>query len=130
LKALALAKGTSRRDLGWVRKLHVAPIPEETTSEIGRIIFISRSFGLGCANSRGLLVITSSLWLGWKGCGLRRSTFITSYIIGSLVLCLRIAESLAAQFPPPLPLTTLRLLADLAGEAGTHPDSPGKESWN
>jgi hypothetical protein len=30
----------------------------------------------------------------------------------------------------PLPFTTLRLLADLVGEAGTHRDTPGKESWN
>jgi hypothetical protein len=36
-----------------------APSPEEITSELGRIIFISRSFGLGCANSRGPLVFTS-----------------------------------------------------------------------
>ena len=53
-----------------------APIPEEITSALGRIIFISRSFGLGCANSRGPLVFTSSLRLGWKGCGLRRSTWL------------------------------------------------------
>ena len=37
--------------------------------------------------------------------------------------------SFAFLVPPP-PFTTLRLLADLAGEAGTHRDSPGKESWN
>lgn len=31
---------------------------------------------------------------------------------------------------PHLTLTALTLLAELAGEAGTHRDAPGKESWN
>ena len=31
---------------------------------------------------------------------------------------------------PHIPFTTLTLLADLAGEAETHRDSPGKENWN
>jgi hypothetical protein len=45
-KALARANGTSRRAIGgWVRKLRAvedqsAPIPEEITSELGRIIYI------------------------------------------------------------------------------------------
>jgi hypothetical protein len=38
-----------------------APIPEEITSELGKSIFISRSFGLGCANSREPLVFLLSL---------------------------------------------------------------------
>ena len=52
-KALAWANGTSRVPVGgWVRKLRAvedqsAPIPEEITSELGRIIYI-----VGYAHSR------------------------------------------------------------------------------
>ena len=47
-EGLARANGTSRRAIGgWVRKLRAvedqsAPIPEEITSELGRIIYIVR----------------------------------------------------------------------------------------
>ncbi len=78
----------------------ISPHPWRKTSELGRIIFISCSFGLGCANSRDPLVFTFSLRLGWKGCGLRPLAVFSVSIIGSLVPGLRIAEAWFRSSPP------------------------------
>ena len=68
-------RGLRRPSLDARRGRSISPIPGYATSEPGRIICINCSFDLGCASSRDPPLFPFSLLLGWKGCGLRRSTW-------------------------------------------------------